>query len=100
MGLPRDEPVKDTSPGVEREFRKMLLERSGEDRLKMGCSMHATSQALVSASVLEKYPRALPAKLKQALFLRFYGAEFEPRTRKRIILALRKAAEHDGKSNL
>ena len=27
----------------------------------------------VNASVLEKYPGALPAKLKQALFLRFCG---------------------------
>ncbi len=31
---------------IERKFRKMLLERSGEERLKMGCSMYATAQAL------------------------------------------------------
>lgn len=74
---------------MERKFRKMLMKRSGEERLKMGCSMHVTAQALINASVLEKYPGALPAKLKQALFLRFYGHEFEPPRRKRIILALR-----------
>lgn len=34
--------VKDTSDEIERKFRNMLLARSGEERLKMGCSMHAT----------------------------------------------------------
>ena len=75
----------------------MLLKRSGEERLKMGCSMHAAAQALVRASLLERYPGALPAKLKQALFVRFYGNDFEPGARKRILRALRKAAEHNGK---
>ena len=89
-------PVKDTSDAIEEKFRGMLLERSGEERLKMGCSMHATSQALVKASVSEKAPVAL----KRALFMHFYGSEFEPKERKKILRALRKAAEHDGKSNL
>lgn len=52
--------MTDTSPEVERTFREMLLERSGEERLKMGCSMRATAQALVMASVLEKDPHASP----------------------------------------
>lgn len=85
--------MKDTSPRMERKFRDMLLRQSGEERLKMGCSMHAASRALVKASVAEKDPIAL----KQAMFLRFYGHEFEPKERKKILLALRKAAEHNGK---
>ncbi len=36
--------MKDTTAAMERRFWKMLLERSGEERLKMGCSMHATSR--------------------------------------------------------
>jgi hypothetical protein len=67
----------------------MLMKRSGEERLKMGCSMHATSQALVKASISEDNPVAL----KQALFLRIYGDEFGPKERKKILRALRKAAE-------
>ena len=89
--------MKDTSAKVEKKFRSMMLARSGEERLKMGCSMHAMSKALVKASILEKDPNARPAKVKQALFLRFYGDDFEPKERKRILLALRKAAEGDGK---
>ncbi len=53
--------MNDTSPEVERIFRRMLLQRSGEERMRMGCSMHATAQALVRASVLEKNPQASPA---------------------------------------
>ncbi len=39
--------MRDTSPEVEQKFRDLLLQRSGEERLKMGCSMHAAAQALV-----------------------------------------------------
>jgi hypothetical protein len=87
--------LKDTSPQMERRFWKMLLERSGEQRLKMGCSMHATSRALVKASLLA----ASPAALKRALFLCFYGDDFDPKRRGKILRALCKSAKHDGKSN-
>jgi len=80
--------MRDTSIDIERKFRDMLLERSGEERLKMGCSMHATAQALVRASTLEEDPCASPAALRKALFLRFYGRDFDAATRKRILRAL------------
>lgn len=92
--LSEGETVKDTSPRMERRFWRMLMERSGEQRLKMGCSMHATSRALVKASILAKNPGVLPVGLKQSLFLHFYGNEFSPRARKKIVLALEKAAQN------
>jgi hypothetical protein len=58
----------------------MLIQRNGKERLKMGCSMHAAAQALVRASVLEKDPTVLPVALRRALFLRFYGHEFDSET--------------------
>ena len=76
--------MNDTSPEIERKYREMLLQRSGAERLKMGCSMLATARALVVASVLEKEPSAPPAALRRALFLRFYGAEFGAEERARI----------------
>jgi hypothetical protein len=84
--------VNDTSPPVEKQFRRMLLRRSRAERLQMGCSMHATARALVKASISEKDPVAL----KRAFFLRFYGEEFGLKERKKILLALRKAAERKG----
>lgn len=68
----------------------MLLQRSGEERLKMGCSMHAMAQALVRASTLQKYPSASPATLRKVVFLHFYGEDFDATTRRRILRALEK----------
>ena len=82
--------MRDTPPELEQRFRKLLLERSGQERLKMGCSMHATTQALVKASLLQRHPRVHAAKLKRLLFLRFYGTDFEPEVRQRIASALAK----------
>ena len=80
--------MTDTPPEVERRYRAMLLRRSGEERLTMGCSMHAMAQALVRASVLARAPQVSPAELRRALFLRFYGTDFDPATRDRILRAL------------
>jgi hypothetical protein len=82
--------MKDTSEAMERKYRDMLLKRSGEERLKMGCSMHAMAQALVRASALKANPLASPATLRKILFLRFYGQDFDSATRKRILRALAK----------
>ena len=85
--------MKDTPDKIQRKFHSMLLKRSGEERLKMGCSMHAAARALVKASISEKDPIAV----NQALFLRFYGGEFEPKERKKILLAMRNAVKHKEK---
>jgi hypothetical protein len=82
--------MKDTTDAMERKYRDRLLKRWGEERLKMGCSMHATAQALVRASALQADPSASPASLKKVLFLCFYGRDFDSGTRKRILRALQK----------
>jgi hypothetical protein len=82
--------MKDTSEAIERKYRGMLLKRSGADRLKMGCSMLATARALVRATALEAEPSVSASALRKLLFLRFYGHDFEPAARKRILRALEK----------
>jgi hypothetical protein len=83
--------MKDTSDAMETKYRAMLLRRSGEERLKMGCSMHATAQVLIRVSALEVEPSVSASSLKKVLFLRFYGQDFDTATRKRILRALEKA---------
>jgi hypothetical protein len=80
--------MKDTSPAIERRFRRMLMQRTGAERLKMGCSMHATAQALAKAYISRQHPDAPLGKLQRLLFLRFYGADFTPQQRKKILSAL------------
>ena len=80
--------MKDTSPEMEQRFRQMILARSGEERLKMGCSMHEMAQELVRASLEERTPNLEPRDLRRALFLRFYGQEFDPETSRKILAHL------------
>jgi hypothetical protein len=80
--------MKDTSPEMETRYRAMLLARSGEERLRMAGSMYATARALVVASVRHANPTASPAEIRQAIFLRFYGHEFDEPTRARILARL------------
>jgi hypothetical protein len=55
--------------------------------------MHATARALVKASI----PQRDPVAVNRELFLRFYGDDFEPEQREKILLALQKAAENNRK---
>ncbi len=80
--------MRDTSREVERRFRELLLRRSGEERLRMGCSMYGTARALIRASVLEKDPGISPQGMRRALFLKLYGHEFDAHTIERILRAL------------
>jgi Uncharacterised protein family (UPF0158) len=80
--------VTDTPPEVMQRYRAMLLARSPEERLKMGCSMSATARILVRASVLAHDPHASPAAVRRALFLRFYGHEFPTVEQERILMRL------------
>jgi hypothetical protein len=84
--------MRDTSPEMERRFREMLLARSGAERLKMGCSMHSFAQQLVRASILAKTPHASEAEVRRALFLRFYGRDFDSQTQERILATLEMAS--------
>jgi hypothetical protein len=74
----------------------MLMERSGEERLKMGCSMHATALALAKAYIARQHPGSHPAELKRLVFLHFYANDFAPEERKRIALALARKGRADG----
>jgi len=76
--------MTDTSPAIDRQYRELLLQRSGVDRVKMGGSMFATARALVVASIRAREPEVSAAALRQALFLRFYGGDFGPAERQRI----------------
>ena len=80
--------MKDTPLRMERKFQRMLMERTGAERLKMGCSMHATAKALAKAYISERHPNAPPAEVKRLLFLHFYNTDFKLKERKRIASAL------------
>jgi hypothetical protein len=80
--------VNDTDPAIAERYRTSLLARSGEERLKMGCSMYAAAQALVRAAIRERHPQASPGAVRQELFRRFYGQDFDAAAQETILRAL------------
>ena len=84
--------MNDTSPEMDARYRNMLMQRSGEERLKMGCAMRETARALVEASIREQDPQATPEAVRKGLFLRFYGHEFDAASREKILAAIESAS--------
>jgi predicted ABC-class ATPase len=80
--------MKDTSPEMDARYRDMLMQRSGEERLMMGCAMRETARALAEASILEQDLQATPEAVRKGLFLRFYGHEFNAESREKILAAI------------
>lgn len=84
--------MNDTATEIDERFRAMLLARTGEERLIMGCAMRETARALVEASLLQQDPHANGEALRKGLFLRFYGHEFDAKTRANILAVIESAA--------
>lgn len=84
--------MKDTPPEVDARYRDMLMQRSGEERLKMGCAMRETARALVEAAIRQQDPLASPEAVRKGLFLRFYGHEFDADSRAKILAAIESAS--------
>ena len=83
--------MKDTSPDMEQRHRALLLQRTGEERLKMGCSMYDTATALVRASILAGHPQATASEIRQALFLRVYGHDVRPAFKQKVLDLLKRS---------
>lgn len=80
--------MKDTSVSVQRLFEQMLMRRSPEDRLRMGCSMFTAARRIVESSIRASSPNILPMEMKQKIFLRFYGDDFSDIQKQQIQNAL------------
>ena len=69
--------MNDTSVKMTEFYQDLIMKRSGEDRLKMGCSMFETAKEIVKSSILEQNPGMSLSDLKKAVFVRFYGHEMD-----------------------
>lgn len=77
--------MRDTHPSIEEEFIKMIMKKSGEERIKMGCDMNDTAKRLVIASVFQKDPASSEDDIKIAVLDRYYGSELSPGMMKEFI---------------
>lgn len=85
--------MNDTSVDMAERYRALLMRRTGEERLIMGCAMRDTARAFVEASLRERDPQATEATIRKGVFLRFYGHEFNAPTREKILAAIERGAQ-------
>jgi hypothetical protein len=84
--------MNDTPPEIDERYRAMLLQRTGEERLIMGCAMRDTARAMVEASLRQQDRNATVETIRKGVFLRFYGHEFDQETCAKILAAIESSA--------
>jgi len=79
--------MNDTPKKVQDLFRTLLMQRSGEERLKMGCDMFSTSRSIIRSSLEGK--GLSETEIAVQIFLRTYRSDFSPEQLARITAWLR-----------
>ena len=79
--------MNDTSASVAKQYRALLMARSGSERLLMTCDMFDSARRIVLAG-LPGDP-ANTTERRVALFVRLNGADFDAPTRARITAKIR-----------
>jgi len=78
----------DTHPDVAIRFRELMMRKTGEERLLMGCSMYDTAKEIVRSAIYNSRPGITDAEIKREIFLRFYGPEFNRADREKYLSVL------------
>ncbi len=78
----------DTHPEIAVRFRELMMRKSGEQRLLMGCSMYDAAKQIVLSAIHNRQPEITDAEIKREIFLRFYGEEFSQADREKLLSAL------------
>lgn len=71
---------------VEEVYRKMMSQKTGEERALMGFSMFNFSVHIILSSIKEKTP---PGELRRKIFLRLYRNDFDMDQQKKILKHLK-----------
>ena len=85
-------------PAIATLQRQLLMQRSGTERLKMGCTMFDTARALMRAGLGDETGLDRSPTMRVRLFERTYGREFNPVASARIVAHLLGTA--DGALNI
>jgi hypothetical protein len=77
--------MNDTSPEVESFFNELMMKKTGQERMRMGFSMFDMARKQALASIINQNPNADSKEIRKQLFLRFYGDDFTPEEREKIL---------------
>ena len=78
----------DTHHDVAIRFRDLMMSKTGQQRLLMGCSMYDTAKKIVRSAIYNSRPEITDEDMKKEIFLRFYGNEFNQADREKFLSAL------------
>ena len=81
-------PAHDTSPAADAAYRRAVMARSPEDRLRIAARMWSTGKRLVESGLREAGVTD-QTELKVQTFLRMYSSDFDSATLARIVARLR-----------
>lgn len=79
--------MNDTHPEIGKVYRKILMERSGPERFRMGLEMYEMAKAIMLAGLREESE----VDIESRAFLRLYGDEFEGRELREILRRIRES---------
>lgn len=83
--------MTDTSPDTAIRYRRMIMSLTPAERLTMASGMFDSARLLALAGIREALGKnATEQQLRVELFLRFYGADYAPDQRQRIVSELLK----------
>lgn len=68
--------MTDTQPEMAKLYHQLLMAKTGEERLMMGCSMFDFAKSIVISSIKNNHPGISPSDLRKELFKRFYQTDF------------------------
>jgi len=80
--------MNDTHPDVAIRFRDIMMSKTGQQRLLMGCSMYDTAKKIVRSAIYNNRPEITEEEMKKEIFLRFYGNDFSQADREKFLSAL------------
>lgn len=80
--------MNDTHPKIKKLVCQMMSRKTPEERLMMSSSMHMTSKLLVIDAIRRNNPNITPARLRQELFLKFYGEDVSYDQKQKILAYL------------
>ena len=76
--------MNDTHQRISIQFRRLIMMKSNEERLLIGCSMYDAAKQIVKSSIYSQYPKINAINLKEKIFLRFYGMDFSNAQKEKI----------------
>jgi len=78
--------MSDTYPDIVREFHARLVERTGEERMRMGADMFINSMVLMRAGITAKYVEMPEITVREILLDRLYGDKLSAEAQREIAI--------------